>query len=361
MTGYSQSDFTVSASSQLENGARPIWKAFDGHYGADGYTWWTSAASLYPGGVYAGASVTYHSKGSVKGEWLQISTGVGYVLTNLTLWRPDVSCCVDRFPLKFAVLGGYDCTAWRLLKSVDGVPPPGPAQAYQVSLNKTNNSYDCYRIVIEALKNGAEGYAEIAEIAFHGEQKDVEKPVPQNTDSWFRSPSYSGSGVPSSSVIQSRVQSFERVCSRDVWAQDYSLCESLAWREVGVVWNSSYMNPDGRPCADDRTYNMGYCNWWHCWHDGCGPSGDSSFYGQSNNWLTISEYYFLSNRTHRMSFACDDSCTMYLVSGDGGSWSSIVNGADFVVSSEGMYRFVFALGNGAFDAWARITSFTPYW
>lgn len=77
---------------------------------------------------------------------------------------------------------------------------------------------------------------------------------------------------------------------------------------------------DGIDCVDEVTnFNLGYCNLWHCYTGGCGPNGDS-FYGQQNNWLTVSGYYFLTAGDYSITMACDDSCQSYFMHENGQSW-----------------------------------------
>ena len=363
MSSHSQDGYTVSASSELLDHERAVWKAFDTLYGTDGTIWWTSSAGLYAGGDYGGSQVTYHSRGLVAGEWIQMSADIDYVLSAVKLWRPDIACCDDRFPRSVSVLGGYDCEAWKVLVTSAELALPGRGESYELSITSNEErSYNCFRIVIEAVENGAEGYTEVAEIGFYGIAKSVAKPSPHHSDSWFRSPSYSGRTLSDLTTVQNHLQDFNSVCSRETWVLDYARCQANAWREVvvGVTAFPWSQNNDGKECVDSSTFSTGYCNLWHCYVDGCGPAGDS-FYGQNNNWLTISEYYFFPSGTYSMTLACDDSCVMYMESVNDGSRKQLTSGVDFTISNGAFYRFVFVLGNGVYDAVAHITSFTPYW
>ena len=41
--------------------------------------------------------------------------------------------------------------------------------------------------------------------------------------------------------------------------------------------------------------------------------------------------------------------------------SKIMHDVSFVIELEGVYRFVFVLGNGVHDALVRVTWFSPFW
>lgn len=189
---------------------------WNSQHSTDDSKWWTSETRSYSGGNYSSDSTTVHSKGAIKGEWIQIlSKSVGYRLDNITLWHPDIDCCVDRFPQQFSVLGGYNCTAWQLLTTVTDVLAPERGESYTHEMESVY-SFNCYRVVITSLRFGAEGYMELAELEFYGTIESIERPTPQHNDSWYRSPSYPSRSIPSLTEIQLRMASFESSCDRRI-------------------------------------------------------------------------------------------------------------------------------------------------
>lgn len=111
-------------------------------------------------------------------------------------------------------------------------------------------------------------------------------------------------------------------------------------------------------------FNIGFCNYWYCWIDACGLSGDF-FYGINNNWIIIFGWYVLVSGFYIMFLIFDDLCDVYLESLILFWMKIFVYGFDvssvvFSVLNGGEYRFVFVFGNGVYSVVVVIIFFESF-
>ena len=176
-TSYGAGTYIASSSGEGGFGNRNSWAAFTLQNIASINSWWSSLGTTLGNynittGAYSGSPLTstIDTNGILYiGEWLQIQMPVSITISSYSILPTTNSA---RAPNTFYLMASKDGINWKCISNVSN--RTSWTQNVYTTFNVISlDTYSQYRIIINSIQTGNDGYCSIAQLLFYGTQESI--------------------------------------------------------------------------------------------------------------------------------------------------------------------------------------------